>query len=443
MTTHTTLANTMARHVPGSVRHLAHLTADHGGTAYLVGGAVRDSILGHTSTDIDIELHGVTLEQAHSIASNIGVVKDVGAAFGVLKVHSTLDKLDFDVSLPRRDSKQADANKRGITAETDPHMGIVEAARRRDFTMNAIAYNPATNTIHDPFNGVDDLVNGRLRIVDPVTFAEDALRVLRAGQLAGRFNLTTDEPTRAVLAATTAGLATVSAERVLAELEKLLMKADRSSIGLQLLHDVGALSTVLPTLEPAEDTHGQLSMGDRFALVDAIAATTGKNDRFVLTLSALLLEPTANQSVRGVLARLRADNDVQQRVGALTTGWKTAATNGLPLGNSGIRQLADALHPATGHQLLQLLTATADCGLATNVLTGEHLQQFQENSEALGAFTSRAPDVITGRMLIAAGLTPGPTFKELIRRGNQLSDEFGHSPEMALALTIGHVAVTQ
>src|SRR5689334_2114020 len=170
---------------------IAESVRNAGGRAVVVGGWVRDRLLNLPSTNLDIEVFGVPADHLRTLIEPFGRVEAVGASFQVYKVG------DIDVSLPRRDSK-AGRGHRGFAVTGDPSMSIEEAARRRDFTINAISWDPLTGEYLDPFQGRDDLQRKVLRIVDEVTFSDDSLRVLRALQFAARFNLTLDERTRAL-----------------------------------------------------------------------------------------------------------------------------------------------------------------------------------------------------------------------------------------------------
>src|SRR5205809_5979908 len=109
----------------------------------------------------------------------------VGQSFPVYKV-ARPNEGDIDVALPRRESKHGRGHK-GFEVHGDPSMSIAEAARRRDFTINAIAWDPLTDAYEDPFDGRADLARRLLRAVDPKTFPDDSLRALRAVQFAARF----------------------------------------------------------------------------------------------------------------------------------------------------------------------------------------------------------------------------------------------------------------
>src|SRR5215470_16283948 len=185
-----------------------------GGRALVVGGWVRDRLLEVPSTNVDIEVFGVPADHLRTLLERFGRVEAVGASFQVYKVG------DVDVSLPRRDSK-AGRGHRGFAVSGDPSMSIEEAARRRDFTINAIAWDPLTGEYLDPYHGRVDLERRLLRVVDAETFGDDSLRVLRALQFAARFDLELDDTTRSLCRATP--LDDLAAERIWGEIEKLLL----------------------------------------------------------------------------------------------------------------------------------------------------------------------------------------------------------------------------
>src|ERR1700704_59911 len=169
------------------VNSIAAAVRDAGGRALIVGGWVRDRLLGlPESSNVDLEVFGLPGDRLRTLLESFGRVEAVGESFQVYKIG------DIDVSLPRRDSKAGRGHK-GFVVTGDPDMSIEEAARRRDFTINAISWDPLTGDYFDPFHGRADIERRVLRMVDPRTFPDDSLRVLRAVQLAARFELTLDE----------------------------------------------------------------------------------------------------------------------------------------------------------------------------------------------------------------------------------------------------------
>ena len=196
-------------------RRVARAVRDAGGRALIVGGWVRDTLRGVDSKDIDIEAYGLPADKLHAVLAGLGPVNSVGASFAVFKLGP------LDVSLPRTESK-AGRGHRGFTVIGDPQLPLAAAARRRDFTVNAIARDPLQEEYLDPHGGRADLARGLLRMVDPATFGDDSLRVLRAMQLAARLEFDVDEPTRAVCR--TIALDDLPAERIWGEFDKLLLR---------------------------------------------------------------------------------------------------------------------------------------------------------------------------------------------------------------------------
>jgi len=170
--------------LPAPVLSICRTIHSAGGRAWIVGGAVRDHLLGLESKDHDIEVHRVEIEDLREALKSLGKVNEIGRSFGVFKV--TINGITIDVSIPRHDSQSGTAHNE-IVVIGNPFMGLESAARRRDLTVNAIAYDPLTDEYKDYFGGIQDLKRGRLQAVDPNTFCEDPLRALRVVQFAARF----------------------------------------------------------------------------------------------------------------------------------------------------------------------------------------------------------------------------------------------------------------
>src|SRR5207253_3207644 len=203
-----------------------------GGRALLVGGCVRDYLMGAQPKDWDVEVYGVEPVRLRELLERHGRVDAVGEAFTVYKVGN-----DLDVSLPRRERKTGRGH-RAFVIEGDPTMTIEEAARRRDFTINAILEDPLTEELIDLYGGRDDLQNKTLRAVSAETFIEDSLRVLRAAQFAARFKFEIEPET--VKLCRSIDLTDLPRERIWGEMEKLLLRARHPSIGFKWLQKFGA-----------------------------------------------------------------------------------------------------------------------------------------------------------------------------------------------------------
>lgn len=206
----------------------------------LVGGCVRDELLGIEPKDFDLEIYGIAPEKLREILNSFGKVDAVGESFTVYKIGR-----DLDVSLPRRERKTGRGH-RGFTVEGDPFMSFEEAARRRDFTVNAMMKDALTGELVDVFGGREDLELKKIRHVNDETFAEDSLRVLRAAQFAARFEFEIDKKT--IELCRKIDLTDLPKERIWGEFEKLLLKAEKPSIGLRYFYDLNIADQLFPEL---------------------------------------------------------------------------------------------------------------------------------------------------------------------------------------------------
>ncbi|HEX6044584.1 MAG TPA: HD domain-containing protein [Pyrinomonadaceae bacterium] len=226
---------------PEKIVALARAIQDAGGRALLVGGCVRDALMGRRAKDWDLEVYALAPQRLREILDRCGSVNVVGEAFTVYKLGR-----DLDVSMPRRERKSGRGH-RAFVIEGDPSMSVEDATRRRDFTINAILQDPLTGEVIDPFGGRRDIDARVLRAVAAETFVEDSLRVLRAAQFAARFEFEIDPATVALCR--TMDLTDLAAERIWGELEKLLLRARRPSIGLDWLSKLGAVEQVFPEIQ--------------------------------------------------------------------------------------------------------------------------------------------------------------------------------------------------
>jgi tRNA nucleotidyltransferase (CCA-adding enzyme) len=231
--------------IPQTISDLTAAVRDEGGRSLLVGGCVRDELMGKQPKDWDVEVYGIEPRRLRELLDQFGSVDVVGEAFTVYKLGPHLD-----VSIPRRERKTGRGH-RAFFIEGDPTMSFAEAAARRDFTINTILQDPLTSEIIDPFNGREDLDAKILRAVSPKTFPEDSLRVLRAAQFAARFEFQIETQTAELCRSI--DLSDLPAERIWGEMEKLLLRAQHPSIGLKWLRDLGAVDRLFPELEALID----------------------------------------------------------------------------------------------------------------------------------------------------------------------------------------------
>jgi tRNA nucleotidyltransferase (CCA-adding enzyme) len=235
----------MTFEIPDKVLKLATTVRDAGGRALLVGGCVRDMLMGVQPKDWDLEVYNLDPAKLRELLDRFGPVNVVGEAFTVYKLGR-----DIDVSIPRRERKSGRGH-RAFVIEGDPAMSIIEATLRRDFTINAILQDPLTSEIIDPFDGQLDINQRTLRVVSPDTFGEDSLRVLRAAQFAARFKFEVEPETAALCQ--TIELTDLPAERIWGEMEKLLLRARQPSVGLEWLNKFGAIDQLFPEIRSLRD----------------------------------------------------------------------------------------------------------------------------------------------------------------------------------------------
>ncbi|MCC5951605.1 MAG: polynucleotide adenylyltransferase [Acidimicrobiia bacterium] len=204
-----------------------------GGRGVLVGGAPRDVLAGVAVEDIDIEVSGIPLDRLAAVLEGFDI-DPTGQAFGVFK----LSDVGIDVSLPRLETKHG-SHHRDFDVTPDPNLPFEVAARRRDFTINAIGFDPIEQVLLDPFGGAEDLERRTLRAVDDQRFVEDELRVLRGMQLVARFGLTPDRAT--VGLCSTLDMEHLVASRVFDEWQKMILTGTHIKQGLDFLEAVGWL----------------------------------------------------------------------------------------------------------------------------------------------------------------------------------------------------------
>ncbi len=223
-------------------RRLAEEVAVHGGRVYFVGGFVRDRLLGKENKDIDVEVHGITPETLETILDTLGKRLEMGSSFGVYGLRG----YDLDIAMPRKEHATGRGHK-DFQVDVDPFISTEKAAMRRDFTINALMEDVLTGEVVDHFHGQEDLKRGVIRHVNDVSFAEDALRVLRAAQFAARFDFTVAPETVALCK--TLDLSVLPSERILEEMRKALLKAQKPSVFFACLREMGQLSHWFPEVE--------------------------------------------------------------------------------------------------------------------------------------------------------------------------------------------------
>lgn len=388
---------------------IARAVRERGGRALLVGGFVRDELLGLHPKDADIEVYGLEAPLLRELLRKFGRVDCVGESFRVYKLAwwSHHERFELDISLPRRDKKVGSGHK-GFEVEGDPHASIEDAARRRDFTVNAILKDPLTDEILDPFGGRADLENNLLRVVDAAHFAEDSLRVLRAVQFAARFEMQMES--RSVEICRAIDLSDLPRERIWGEWEKLLLKAPRPSHGLRLAQELGVLQRLFPYLETTLARRGDelCATIDNAArekadlpypqqvtlMLAALGAFLGWHDTEKL-LDGLHLHTLENYNVRLAVIQLVGERK-------RPTDWYRQNN----IADREFRFLSARLMPGLPRLIVKLAKARQNLNAAV---------WFNFQMESLGIADAPPAPLLMGRHLLEMGLKPGPQIGEITR----------------------------
>ncbi len=432
--------------LPEGLRRLVDALRAAGARPYLVGGYVRDLLLGRESHDYDLEVYGLASGPLRDVLCSRGRVDEVGQAFSVFKV-SGLDGVDgsVDVALPRRDSK-AGPGHRGIAVSGDPLLEVAEATRRRDFTLNAMLLDPADGSMLDPWGGRRDLEARVLRAVDPASFGDDPLRALRAVQMAARFELQIEPATAASCAAMPLG--ELPPERVFGEIEKLLLKAGHPALGLALLRAWGMLGAVAPELIPLIDTPQDPEWhpeGDCWVhtlqVLDQAALLIGGLDRpraLAVMLGALCHDLGKPATTRLEDGRVRSPGHEEAgvpRTLALLDRWNVHGLLGYDLRGQVVGLVAHHLKPGQLYKDRERVSdgalrrlagkcepdllyrvARADClGRAPGRFEPVAMEWFRDKVRALDVAERPPAPLLKGRHVLELGLPPGPEVGRIVR----------------------------
>lgn len=428
------------------LEQLVRLVSLFKGRVFLTGGALRNGLLGRPEGDRDYEIHGLITTKLHSMLCQIfGNVRWVGKSFPVFHVRLE-DGSHIDFSIPR---------KSGIPVHSvddpgrllDPYIGVEAAQRGRDFTIDAIYRDEATGEIIDHFGGRADLERKIIRHVDPATFPDDPVRVLRAGRLGAELGFEIAEETEGLCREI--DLDGLAPERLFSEWTKLLLQSPRPSVGVEAFRRLGAFR-LFPELDgmrgvpqdPEFHPEGDVYTHTLMVLDEAAEITRGmeETDRLIVLLGALCHDMGKPSTTRtspsgqitshkhtvvggdialGFLKRLTSDHRILETVPKLVFH-HLDHLNASAMGEKAVRRLRMSIGP---HLLIPLIRADTwgRTGGREDAKGNGLVDRLEER------FASLSPDLdpplIKGRHLIRLGLTPGPRFGEILGRVYELQLE--------------------
>jgi tRNA nucleotidyltransferase (CCA-adding enzyme) len=462
---------------------IAQAVSASGGTAYFVGGCVRDSILGKENKDIDVEVHEIELDMLKSILSGFGKVDEVGKSFGILMIHG----IPIDFALPRKEvlakinddamevlipykykdedlqliktayplykitiSKDKKYTHTDFIVVPDPYMSPENASRRRDFTINSLMKNVLTGEIIDCWGGLGDIERRVIRHIDAETFVEDALRVLRACQFASRFEFSIAPET--VELCKKIDLSALPKERIYSEILKALMKGAKPSIAFEMMHEIGVVKKLFPELDaligcpqnPKYHPEGDVWNHTMLVINGAAKLRERSKNPEVFMLAALLHDSGKPPCTVNLNGRITSYN--HQNVGVtvaaeflrrltndkkLIDGVCTIVKNHMrPLDlypdatNKAIRRLAVE---ADINEVLLMAQADSMGKGSDNDYFGKIRDWFNERISEAGADKQIKP-IVTGKDLINLGMSPDRKFKDILSKAFDMQLE-GKSKE--------------
>lgn len=418
-------------------RKIAEKIDENGGTAYFVGGYVRDRIRGIENKDIDIEVHGITPDALEKNLDTLGTRKEIGKSFGVY----TLCHFNIDIAMPRKETATGRGH-RDFRIDIDPFIGTKKAAIRRDFTVNAIMQNVLTEEIIDHFGGMKDLKAGVLRHVNDEAFAEDPLRVLRGAQFAARFGFKIAGETYKLCR--NIELSSLSSERVFDEMKKALLKSPKPSVFFEELRNMKHLSVWFPELEKLIDvpqhtlhhqegdvwTHTMMVLDEAakrrdkaenplYFMLSALVHDFGKADatEFVKgNYHAYGHEECGLTTVKGFVRRLTEENALTRYVLNMTR--LHMKPNAFASDKSSIKATNKLFDEAISPNDLILLALCDGMGKIPQKPCGEIEAFLRERLLIYEEYM--AHPYVTGQDLINAGMKPGEEFSKLLDYAHKL-----------------------
>jgi len=437
--------------IPDELVAILRAIKEASGWPLIVGGAVRDHLLGYRPKDFDIEVYQLPVESLLTVLNRFGKTDQVGVQFGIIKLR-TSSNTEYDFSLPRRENKSG-AGHRGFIVSADPAMTPEEACSRRDYSINAMAYDFHTSQILDFFSGQQDLKNGILRHVGPA-FVEDPLRVLRGLQFVSRFKLEVADETALLCQQLLQEYSSLAKERIWGEWQKWA-KSKHPSAGLRFLQKTGWIDcySEIKNIVDVPQHHLYHPEGSVFehschtsdaAAQIAVRLNLSDEKRCLLVLTALCHDygkPTTTVLEEGIWkspGHAEAGIPPAQSFLQAIAAPQELITHALPLvqehlswmqatSSKTVRRLATRLEPATIEELLWVIEADHSGRPPLPGGLPENAQQMQTKATETNALDGRVYPILMGKHLLEKGLiAPGPGMGKILRAAYeaQLDEQF-------------------
>ena len=433
-------------------KRLLEIAADinqSGGAIYLVGGWVRDHLLGIPCHDYDLEVYALDMERLFNILVRHAKPNLVGKSFGVITMR--IDGLNFDFAFPRTENKTGPGHK-GFAVTSDPFLTFAAASSRRDFTINSMGIKIPEMDLADHHGGMRDLKAGQLRHVSEA-FSEDPLRVLRAVQFAARFEMDIAPETQELCRRLP--LVELPVERINGEFKKLLLKARKPSIGLEWMRKLGLLSH-FPELEaligvqqePEWHPEGDVWIHNNMVIDEAAKLRKdeyGEFDNMALMLGALCHDLGKPASTSFSEGRWRSPaHDVRGE--APTRAFLDRLTRESALVETVVAFVREHLKPALLYKAraevkpsaIRRLALRVDIEKLVRVARADHFgrttpdalarefpagEWLLEQSRHLNVLAEKPKPLLTGKFLLSLGMKPGPEVGKLIAESFELQLE--------------------
>ena len=418
--------------------------------AIIVGGSVRDHFLNIPCKDYDVEVYGLeSMDALEKVLAAYGSVNLVGKSFGVLKF--THEGEEYDFSFPRREVKVG-VGHRGFDVEVDGTLDYASAARRRDFSVNAIGYDVEADRFLDPFHGLEDIDKKQLRHIDEKTFVEDPLRVYRAVQFSARFGYALAKETFQLCKQMVSEgmLEALPKERVYGEFKKLLLKSPKPSYGFELMSELGILERYFPQLHaligvpqspkwhPEGDVwvHTMMTVDEMTNLCRSGSPDSYDEKLYLKYMFAILChdlgkathttreedgriraighEKAGLEPTKSLLYRLTDEHDfIESLLPLVEHHLKPSQFYAGKSKDSAIRRLATKVNI---EELVMVAKADFLGRTTQEALTGVYHAGtwLLEKAKALHVETKPLDNLLQGRDLIDLGLIPSPRFKEIL-----------------------------